>query len=104
MSFDQTNGTPKAAPARLADERILQIVGESPTGLTGKEWRLVPGPLLKGPGSTGVRMGESHDADYRHVDLEFLLSTEHPDETSLISCGTGRAADPEAAIRDAVAS
>jgi Family of unknown function (DUF6348) len=91
-------------PARLADERILEIVGESLTQMSGQAWTLQPGPLLKGPGSTGVRIGAPHDGSFRHVDLEFLLSVDHHEETSLINCGTGRFPDPEEAIRDAVES
>lgn len=91
-------------PLRLSDERVLEIVGETLTDFVGGEWTMRPGPLLKGPGSVGVRMGTSHDASYRHVDLEFLLSVDHPVQTSLINCAMGLAEDPEEAARQAVAS
>lgn len=93
-----------AGPARLTDERVLEIVGEELTALTGQTWTMEPGPLLKGPGSSGVRPGIRHHDDFRHVDLEFLLNAGRPAETSLIDCGTGRRPEPEAAVREAVAT
>lgn len=88
-------------PARLADERILQIVGEHLTPFGGP-WRLEDGGLLKGPGSAGVRVAPAHTDSFRHVDLEFLLNVSRP-ETAIVDCSTGLAATPEEAIQQAVA-
>jgi hypothetical protein len=105
MSSSVDHGTQAPEPARLPDERILEIVGETLTDWLDQDgWSLRPGPLLKGPGTSGVRVSEPHDDSFRHVDLEFLLNVDRPDETSLINCGTGLSADPEEAIRDAVES
>lgn len=93
----------RRAPAPLADNRVLELAGTRLAELTGEEWRVQDGPLLKGPGSAGVRVGPRHDDSFRHVDLEFLLNVDR-DETSLPDCSNGLAADPEQATRQAVAA
>jgi hypothetical protein len=98
-----SGGMNSAEPAPLPDERVLEIAGIKLAELTGKEWRVEPGPLLKGPGSLGVRLGPRHSDSYRHNDLEFLLNVERAAETSLPDCATGLAADPEEATRQAIA-
>jgi hypothetical protein len=60
-----------------------------------------PGPLLKGPGTTGVRAGVPHSDDYRHVDLEFGLNVDRADSV-IADCSTGFASDPEEAVGQAV--
>jgi hypothetical protein len=45
-----------AKPASLPDERVLEMAGVKLAELTGQEWRVESGPLLKGPGTVGVRM------------------------------------------------
>lgn len=60
-----------------------------------------PGPLLKGPGTLGVRSGPRHSDSYRHIDLEFLLNVDRAAETSPPDCATGLAADPGEAARQA---
>ena len=85
-------------PAPIPDERVLELVGEKLAELTG-EWRVVPGPLLKGPGAMGVRVG-GHSDNIRHVDLEFLLNVDRAD-LSVVDCAYGLASDPEEAIRQA---
>lgn len=89
-------------PARLPDERILEIVGEGLAEFSGHEWTVRPGPLLKGPGTVGVRIASADADDFRHVDLEFLLNVANPERTGLVDCTSGLAAEPEAAIRQAV--
>ena len=44
--------------APIPDERVLELAGEKLAELAGElgQWRVVPGPLLKGPGSLGVRV------------------------------------------------
>jgi hypothetical protein len=93
---------PESEPAPLPNERVLEIVGESLTKLTGTPWELRDGPLLRGPGSAGVRLGAAHVDSFRHVDLEFLLNVDNPDETSLLNCASGLHQDPETAVRQAV--
>jgi hypothetical protein len=89
-------------PPPLSRERVLEIVAEKLGAMHG-EWSLQPGPLLKGPGSLGVRVAEQqHTDNFRHVDLEFLLNVDRPADTSLIDCTTGLAAEPEQAMRQAV--
>jgi hypothetical protein len=90
--------------APLPDERVLEMTGIRLGELTGKEWRLESGPLLKGPGSSGVRLGRRHSDSHRHIDLEFLLNVGRAGETSLPDCATGLAADPEEAARQAIAA
>ena len=89
-------------PASLPDVRILEIVGERLTELSGYGWTMQPGPLLKGPGSVGVRIASPDVDNFRHVDLEILLNVDNPAETGLVDCTSGLAAEPEAAIRQAV--
>src|ERR1700761_1343926 len=92
-----------AVPAPLPPERVLQIVGEKLTELRGS-WSVEPGPILKGPGTLAVRLGQPPHSDrVRHVDLEFLLNIDRPAETSLIDCATGFAPQPQDAMRQAVA-
>ena len=91
------------APLPLRDERVLKIVGRKLADLAG-QWQIEPGPLLKGPGTFAVRVASRHSDSFRHVDLEFLLSVNRAAETSLVDCATGFAADPEQAIREAVAA
>jgi hypothetical protein len=98
-----SGGMNSAEPAALADERVLEMAGIKLAELTGKEWRVEPGPLLKGPGTLGVRLGPRHSDSYRHIDLEFLLNVDRAAETSLPDCATGLAADPEEAARQAIA-
>jgi Family of unknown function (DUF6348) len=93
--------THEMSPEPLTDERILQLVGEKLSEFVGP-WQ-VEGPLLKGPGSLGVAVGPRHVGDFRHVDLDFQLNTALPIETSLLDCASGFAADPEQAIRQAIA-
>jgi hypothetical protein len=82
---------------------VLELAGTRLSQLTGKEWRVQDGPLLKGPGSVGVRIGPRHDDSFRHIDLEFLLNVDR-EETSLPDCSTGTASDPEEATRQAIAA
>lgn len=93
-----------AEPAPPPDGCLPEMAGIKLAELTSKEWRVEPGPLLKGPGSLGVRLGPRHSHSYRHIDLEFLLSVERAAETSLPDCATGLAADPEEAARQAIAA
>ena len=102
LAGSRTRATP-GAPAPLTDDRVLQLVGTHLAELTGKEWRVQDGRLLKGPGSAGVRVGQRHEDSFRHVDLEFLLNVDRQD-TSLPDCSTGLAADPEEATRQAIAA
>jgi hypothetical protein len=88
-------------PVRLSDERVLEIVGRKLAEMAG-EWVLEPGPALKGPGTFAVRVAASHEGDFRHVDLEFLLNADQADQTSLAGCTSGFADDPEEAIWQAV--
>ncbi len=78
-----------AEPVPLPDERVLEMAGIKLAELTGKQWRVEPGPLLKGPGTVGVRPGLRHSDSYRHFDLEFLLNVDRAAETSLPHCAVG---------------
>jgi hypothetical protein len=98
-----SGGMETGTPAPLADDRVLELAGTHLAELTSKEWRVQGGPLLKGPGTSGVRVGQRHDDSFRHVDLEFLLNVDR-EETSLLDCSTGLAADPEEATRQAIAA
>jgi hypothetical protein len=98
-----SGGMETGTPAPLADDRVLELAGTRLAELTGKEWRVQGGPLLKGPGSAGVRVGQRHDDSFRHIDLEFLLNVDRQ-ETSLLDCSTGLATDPEEAVRQAIAA
>lgn len=69
-----SDGMNSTEPVPLPDERVLEMTGIKLAELTGKEWQVQPGPLLKGPGSVGVRVGPRHSDSYRHIDLEFLLN------------------------------
>jgi hypothetical protein len=97
-----SGGMNSTVSAPLPDERVLELTGIKLAELTGKEWRVGPGPLLKGPGTVGVRLGPRHSDSYRHIDLEFLLNVDRAGETSLPDCATGLAADPEEATRKAI--
>jgi hypothetical protein len=92
----------QSLPARLPAEQILAIAGARLAELGG-DWQLQPGPLLKGPGTFGVRVGPAHSDSYRHIDLEFLLNVDRAD-SAIIDCSSGLAADPEEATRQAVAA
>jgi hypothetical protein len=89
----------------IPDERVLELVGEKLAELVGEwgEWRVVPGPLLKGPGSLCVRVAARDSDSVRHVDLEFMLDIDRASELSIVDCAHGLASDPEEAIRQAVA-
>ena len=89
--------------APLPDERVLEMAGIKLAEVTGKERRAEPGPLLKRPGTPGVRLGPRHSDSYRHIDLEFLLSVDRAAESSLPDCAAGLAADPEEATGQAIA-
>lgn len=95
---------PRAEPSRIPDAQILGIAGEALSEFSGRAWTVEPGPLLRGPGTTAVRLGPPHVDSFRHVDLEFLLDAQQPAGTSLIDCATGLDADPVTAIRQAVGS
>ena len=94
-----------AQVAPIPDEHVLELAGEKLAELADElgQWRVVPGPLLKGPGSLGVRVAARDSDDVRHVDLEFLLNVDRAAETSVVDCASGLASDPEEAIRQAVA-
>jgi len=94
--------TDSSSAIQLPPERILEIAGAR-LGELGGEWHLEPGPLLKGPGSTGVRIGVPHSDSYRHVDLEFWLNVDRAD-SMIADCSSGFAADPDEAARQAVAA
>ncbi|HEX5303461.1 MAG TPA: DUF6348 family protein [Streptosporangiaceae bacterium] len=83
---------------------MLELAGIKLAELTGKQWRVEPGPLLKGPGTLGVRPGPRHSDSYRHYDLEFLLHVGRAAETSLADCAVGLASDPAEAAREAIAA
>jgi hypothetical protein len=89
-----SGGMSSAEPAPLPDERVLEMAGIKLAEVTGKERRVEPGPLLKGPGPLGVRLGPRHSDGYCHIDLAFLLNVDRAAETSLPDCATGLAADP----------
>jgi hypothetical protein len=61
-----SGGMNSAEPAALPDERVLEMAGIKLAELTGKKWRVGPGPPLKGPGTLGVRLGPRHSDSYRH--------------------------------------
>jgi hypothetical protein len=96
-----SSGKDAPEPARLSDERVLEIVGMKLAGMAG-EWVLEPGLLLRGPGTFAVRVAASDEGGFRHVDLEFLLNADQADQTSLVDCTQGFADDPEEAIGQAV--
>jgi hypothetical protein len=79
-----SGGMNSAEPAALPDERVLEMAGIKLAKLTGKKWRVEPGPLLRGPGTLGVRLGPHHSDSYRHIDLEFLLNVDRAAETALM--------------------
>ncbi|HEV2639189.1 MAG TPA: DUF6348 family protein [Actinocrinis sp.] len=97
-------GTDESEPASLPDEQILEIVGEHLAELSGYPWTLQPGPLLKGPGTVGVRIAAPDVQNFRHVDLEILLNVDNPEETGLVDCTSGLAAEPREAIGQAVSA
>lgn len=92
-------GTPSSP---VPDERVLEFAGQRLAELAGR-WQVVPGPLLKGPGTLGVRVAARDSDNFRHVDLEFLLDIDRAAETSIVDCAIGFAREPEDAIRQAVA-
>jgi hypothetical protein len=99
-----SGGMNSAEPAPLPDERVLEMGGIKLAELTGTQWRVEPGPLLKGPGTLGVRPGPRHSDSYRHFDLEFLLNVDRAAETSLPDCAVALASDPGEAAREAIAA
>jgi hypothetical protein len=55
-----SGGMNSAEPAALPDGRVLKMAGIKLAELTGKKWRVEPGPLLNGPGTLGIRLGPRH--------------------------------------------
>lgn len=85
----------------LTAEAKLALVAERLNQIQGT-WTLADGPILDGPGTTAVTIGADHTGHRNHLDLNFILNTDRPDETTISDCVTGLADDPAEAIRQAV--
>jgi len=94
-------GKQQGGAERLPDQAVLAIVAEQLAGISGKEWTVADG-LVKGPGSTAVRLGDPHSDDPHHLDLVYLLDVDRPEETAVVDCVAGFGAGDEAAVRRGV--
>jgi hypothetical protein len=88
-------------PSGLTAEEKLVLVAERLNEMYGP-WTLEPGPVLRGPGEIAIRVGADHTGSPKHLDLNIVLESTRPVETTVSDCATGLAAEPEDAIRRAV--
>lgn len=77
----------------------LRLVGEHLSGLVGT-WTL-DGDVLRGENGVAVRPASPHSDEPRHLDLEFVLGIDGPDELTVPGCATGVGTDLGAALEQA---
>jgi Family of unknown function (DUF6348) len=80
---------------------VLPMVAERMRQFGHPDWT-VQGDLVKGPGTVGIRLAESHSPSPTHLDLDFILNLDRPEETTIGDCVTGYGQTGQAGLRSAV--
>ncbi|WP_449064372.1 DUF6348 family protein [Planomonospora algeriensis] len=86
---------------RLPDEMVLGMVARQLSDATGRSWR-VTDDMVRGPGSAAVVLGEDHTGNPGHLDLDFVLNVDRPEDTMISDCVAGYGATPEEAVDRAI--
>lgn len=89
---------------RLPDEVVLEMVARHLSNATGKPWDVEAG-MAKGPGTVGVVIGKEHPGhtDYLgHIDLDFVLNVDRPEDTTISDCVAGFGATADEAVDQAI--
>jgi hypothetical protein len=57
----------------------------------GEDWSAasVEGSLSTGPGSLAIALRDNHTEHDEHLDLDFILNVERPEDTTISDCVTG---------------
>lgn len=87
--------------ARLPEDVVLGMVAHHLSGAMGKPWR-VEGAMAKGPGTVGVVLGEDHTGHPGHLDLDFVLNVDRPEDTTISDCVAGYGSTTEHAVERAI--
>ncbi|MFB4275589.1 MULTISPECIES: DUF6348 family protein [unclassified Nonomuraea] len=86
---------------RPADDVVLGMVAEQLSTAMGRPWEVRDG-MAKGPGTVAVRLGADHTGSASHLDLDFVLNVERPEDTTISDCVAGYGATTEEALDRAV--
>ncbi|WP_329244271.1 DUF6348 family protein [Actinoallomurus sp. NBC_01490] len=89
--------------AALSEQAVLAIVAEQLSEMSGRPFELENG-RVKGPGSTAVVLAKrpDHAGGDGHLDLDFVLNVDRPQDTTITDCVAGYGESPEAKVRQAV--
>ncbi|TMR96160.1 DUF6348 family protein [Nonomuraea basaltis] len=87
--------------ARLPGETVLGMVAGRLSAATGRPWQIRDG-LAKGPGTVGVVLRDDHAGGPAHLDLDFVLDVDRPEDTTITDCVVGYGATTEEAVDRAV--
>lgn len=89
---------------RLPDDVVLGMVARQLSNATGTTWS-VEAEMAKGPGTVGVVIGKEHpdSPDHPgHIDLDFILNIDRPEDTTISDCVTGHGSTVEEAVDFAI--
>ncbi|MFF4414692.1 DUF6348 family protein [Streptosporangium sp. NPDC001559] len=86
---------------RLPDEVVLGMVARQVSEATGKPWHVTDG-MVRGSGSVAVVLGEDHTGSPGHLDLDFVLNVDRPDDTTISDCVVGYGGTTEEAVDRAI--
>src|SRR4051812_3211952 len=81
-------------------ELARRLVAESLSRLAG-DWA-VDGTVVRGPGTTAVRVDDLHGTGPAHLDLGFVLDRDRADAPVIWDCVSGFGATAEDAVATAV--
>ncbi|MEU6714677.1 DUF6348 family protein [Nonomuraea sp. NPDC046802] len=73
---------------RPGDDALLGRVAGRLATATGWAWQ-VEDDRVKGPGTVAVALGDDHTGSADHVDLDFVLNVDRPEDTTIADCVVG---------------
>ncbi|MFD1545891.1 DUF6348 family protein [Nonomuraea guangzhouensis] len=86
---------------RLPDEVVLGMVARRLSDATDKPWHATDG-MVKGSGSVAIVLGEDHTGNPGHLDLDFVLNVDQPEDTTISDCVAGYGGTPEETVDRAI--
>ncbi|WP_043617613.1 DUF6348 family protein [Nonomuraea candida] len=86
---------------RPADDVVLGMVAGHLSTAMGAPWEVRDG-MAKGPGTLAVTLGPDHTGSPAHLDLDFVLNVDRPQDTTISDCVAGYGATVEQAVERAI--
>ncbi|MEO3870078.1 DUF6348 family protein [Nonomuraea sp. B12E4] len=87
--------------ARLADDVVLGLVARRLSAAMGRPWEVRDG-IARGPGTLAAMLGEDHTGTPGHLDLDFVLNVDLPEETTVSDCVAGYGGTAQEAVDRAI--